>query len=115
MTVPGADPPTCEIAAPPLCKWHPAAYDLTSFVTNLEQVMRTVSLAEAKTHFSELVTQVAGGEEVVITRHGQPIVRLCGVEKTKIQLASRARFRAQLPRLEQPSATLIRSLREEER
>ncbi|KON82109.2 type II toxin-antitoxin system prevent-host-death family antitoxin [Azoarcus sp. PA01] len=88
---------------------------MTSFMTNREQVMRTVSLAEAKAHFSELVTQVAGGEEVVITRHGQPIVRLSGVEKTKVPLASRARFRAQLQRLEHPSATLIRSLRDEER
>jgi prevent-host-death family protein len=88
---------------------------LTSFLTNLEQVMRTVSLAEAKAHFSELVTQVAAGEEVVITRHGQPIVRLCGFEKTKVPLVSRAPFRAQLPRLDQPSATLIRSLRDEER
>jgi len=88
---------------------------LTSFLTNLEQAMRTVSLAEAKAHFSELVTQVASGEEVLITRHGQPIVRLCGVEKTKVQLASRTQFRAQLPRLEQSSATLVRSLRDEER
>jgi prevent-host-death family protein len=84
-------------------------------MTHLEQLMRTVSLAEAKAHFSELVTQVAAGEEMVITRHGQPIVRLSGVEKTKAPLASRARFRAQLPYLDQSSASLIRSLRDEER
>ena len=77
--------------------------------------MRTVSLAEAKAHFSELVTQVAAGEEVVITRHGQPLVRLSGIEKTKAPLASRAQFRASLQRLEQPSAALIRSLRDEGR
>ena len=70
--------------------------------------MRAVSLAEAKAHFSELVTQVAAGEEIVITRHGQPVARLCGVEKAKAQLVSRAQFRAQLPRLEQNSSTLIR-------
>lgn len=81
----------------------------------MEQVMRTVSLAEAKAHFSELVTQVAAGEEVVITRHGQPLVRLSGVEKTKAPLASRARFRAGLPRLEEPSAALIHTLRDEGR
>jgi prevent-host-death family protein len=84
-------------------------------MTNPEPVMRTVSLAEAKTHLSELVTQVAGGEEVVITRHGQPLVRLCGVEKAKAPLASRAAFRAQLPPLEQSSAVSIRRLRDEER
>lgn len=77
--------------------------------------MRTVSLADAKAHLSELVTQVAAGEEVVITRHGQPIVRLCGLEKAKAPLASRAQFRAQLPRLEKPSALLIHGQREDER
>jgi prevent-host-death family protein len=77
--------------------------------------MRTVSLAEAKAHFSELVTRVAGGEEVLITRHGQPVVRLCGVEAAKAPLGSRAEFRAGLPRLEESSATLIGRLRNEER
>ena len=77
--------------------------------------MRKVSLADAKAHLSELVTQVAAGEEVVITRHGQPIVRLCGLEKAKAPLASRAQFRAQLPRLEKPSALLIQGQREDER
>jgi antitoxin (DNA-binding transcriptional repressor) of toxin-antitoxin stability system len=70
--------------------------------------MRTVSLAEAKAHFSELVTRVAGGE-------GQPVVRLCGVEAAKAPLGSRAEFRAGLPRLEESSATLIGRLRNEER
>jgi len=77
--------------------------------------MKTVSLAEAKAHFSELVTQVASGEEVVITRHGQPIARLCALEKAKAPLASRESFRAQLPRQREPSATLIRAMREDER
>lgn len=77
--------------------------------------MRTVSLAEAKTHFSELVTEVAGGEEIVITRHGQPIVRLCGLEKLMSVVESRAQFRAQLPRLEEVSLSILRTLREEAR
>ena len=77
--------------------------------------MRTVSLAEAKTHFSELVTEVSGGEEIVITRHGQPIIRLSAIEKLKSAITPRARFRAQLPRLKDSSVSLIRSLREEAR
>lgn len=84
-------------------------------MTNLERAVRTVSLADAKAHLSELVSQVAAGGEVVITRHGQPIVRLCGLEKAKAPLASRAQFRAQLPRLEKPSALLIQGQREDER
>lgn len=31
---------------------------------------------EAKTHFSSLLRRVAGGEEVVITRGGEPVARL---------------------------------------
>lgn len=77
--------------------------------------MRAVNLAEAKAHLSELVTQVAGGEDIVITRYGQPIVRLSGIERRKTAVASRVQFRAQLPRLQKTSASLIRSLRDEER
>jgi prevent-host-death family protein len=39
---------------------------------------RTVTLAEAKTHISALVTEVANGGEVTITRHGRPVARLVG-------------------------------------
>jgi prevent-host-death family protein len=38
--------------------------------------METVGAFEAKTHLSALLERVAGGEEIVITRHGKPIARL---------------------------------------
>jgi prevent-host-death family protein len=38
--------------------------------------MVTVGAFEAKTHLSSLLDRVAGGEEVVITRHGKPVARL---------------------------------------
>jgi prevent-host-death family protein len=38
--------------------------------------MKQVSIAEAKAHLSELVTEVAGGGEVMITRRNKPIARL---------------------------------------
>ena len=38
--------------------------------------MRTVGAFEAKTHLSTLLDRVARGEEVLITRHGQPVARL---------------------------------------
>ena len=76
--------------------------------------MRTVSLAAAKAHLSELVTQVASGQEVVITRHGQPIVRLSALAKTKAPLSSREGFRATLPRQREPSAKIIRAMRDDE-
>ena len=40
--------------------------------------MITIGAFKAKTHFSTLLERVAGGEEVVITKHGKPIARLIG-------------------------------------
>jgi len=42
----------------------------------LEIAMRSVAIAEAKNHLSELVAAAVAGEEIVITRHGKPAVRL---------------------------------------
>jgi prevent-host-death family protein len=41
--------------------------------------MITVGAFEAKTHLSTLLDRVAGGEEVVITKHGKPVARLVSV------------------------------------
>ena len=38
--------------------------------------MHAMSVAEAKAHLSELLSQVESGDEVVITRRGRPIARL---------------------------------------
>jgi prevent-host-death family protein len=38
--------------------------------------MKTVSAREANQQFSRLLGEVAGGEEVVITRRGQPVATL---------------------------------------
>jgi antitoxin (DNA-binding transcriptional repressor) of toxin-antitoxin stability system len=35
-----------------------------------------VSIAQAKAQFSELVKRAESGEEVVITRHGKPVVSM---------------------------------------
>ena len=43
--------------------------------------MCTISLAEAKAKLSHILDQVEAGEEVVITRRGQPVARLVGVKK----------------------------------
>jgi prevent-host-death family protein len=78
-------------------------------------IMRTVSLAEAKAHLSELVNQAENGEEVIITRHGQPVARIAAVEKAKHPVQSLATFRANMPAWRAPSSKLIRTLRDEER
>ncbi len=38
--------------------------------------MKTVGAFEAKTHLSELLKTVSGGEEIIITKHDMPIARL---------------------------------------
>jgi prevent-host-death family protein len=38
--------------------------------------MKQVGIFEAKTHLSALIDEVAGGGEVVITRHGKPVAKL---------------------------------------
>jgi prevent-host-death family protein len=38
--------------------------------------MASHSIADAKTHLSELIEQAVRGEEVVITRHGAPIATI---------------------------------------
>ena len=74
--------------------------------------MRIVSLAAAKARLSELIHQAEQGEEILITRHGQPVVRLSAVERPKRAVAPRASFRDQLPGWSQDSASLIRAIRD---
>ena len=38
--------------------------------------MKTVSIHEAKTHFSKLVNQALQGEDIIIARGGKPLLRL---------------------------------------
>lgn len=76
--------------------------------------MDTVSLAEAKAHLSEILNRVEAGEEVIITRHGQPIARLAGLEKPKLPLKPLRQFRSAMPRWRSASADLVRAMRDEE-
>lgn len=43
--------------------------------------MLQVSVHEAKTHLSRLLRSACAGEEVVITRSGQPVARLVSFEE----------------------------------
>jgi prevent-host-death family protein len=40
-----------------------------------------VSLSDAKAQLTELVRLAEGGEEVILTRHGQPVVQLHPVKR----------------------------------
>ena len=43
--------------------------------------MRTTNVAEAKAHLSMLIERALAGEEVVISKHGKPMVRLVPYER----------------------------------
>ncbi len=40
-----------------------------------------IGIHEAKTHFSKLIPAVLAGEEVIITKSGEPVVQLLPVHK----------------------------------
>lgn len=70
-------------------------------MTNLERAVRTVGLADAKAHSVSSSPRSPAGEEVVITSTDNR--RSVSVAwRAKAPLASRAQFRARLPRLEMP-------------
>lgn len=43
----------------------------------------TVNIYEAKTQLSRMVDRAAAGEEIVISRNGKPVARLCPLESKK--------------------------------
>jgi prevent-host-death family protein len=53
--------------------------------------MKHVGIFEAKTNLSRLIEQVEKGQEVTITRHGKPVVKLvrARAELTPEQIAER--------------------------
>ena len=78
--------------------------------------MRTVNLAAAKAQLSELIYRAESGEEILVTRHGQPVVRISAVQQPKqpVPLERLAALRKNLPPWEGSSAKILRELRDEE-
>lgn len=60
--------------------------------------MTNIPVAEAKNHLSELIARVEAGEEIAVTRRGQPVVRLVRAEVADAG-AQRARIAAAFRRL----------------
>jgi prevent-host-death family protein len=79
--------------------------------------MLTVNLAHAKAHLSELLDKVEAGEEVVITRRGEPVahIRPAVPPKKPLSLEKLAAFRARMPPWRKSSARLLREARDDER
>jgi prevent-host-death family protein len=63
---------------------------------SISRSVQSVGLFDAKTHLSELVSRAEAGEEIVITRHNKPVVRLvavdsaAGVDKARRRAAIKA-------------------------
>jgi len=88
-------------------------YNLTKLVTSKSYFMYAISLAEAKAKLSHILDRIEAGQEVVITRRGQPVARLVGVKKGLKPLEARAALRTRLPQGRKSSAELIREMRDE--
>ena len=85
--------------------------------------MQTMTIAQAKNQLSSLIHAAERGEEVVLTRHGKPVVRLVAENPINDSQALAAREAAVLARFDAARAQLsgkvtladIRALREEGR
>jgi antitoxin (DNA-binding transcriptional repressor) of toxin-antitoxin stability system len=76
------------------------------------------SVVEAKNNLSELIDRALKGEDVVITRHGQPVVELKRVTqpvnpitREAIEWLKARRVGRRMPR--EDAATLVRRMRDE--
>ena len=47
--------------------------------------MRQVTIHEAKTHLSRLIREALAGEEIIIAKNRQPLVRLTVLPEVKLQ------------------------------
>ncbi len=63
--------------------------------------MKEVAIYEAKTRLSELVAAVEQGEQVTITRRGQPVARLVAAGPVRREAPQRQRVAAVFARMKQ--------------
>ena len=52
--------------------------------------MKTVSIDDLKRNLSAFVAEAAGGERIVITRHGRPVASLTRADLEHVHVGSRA-------------------------
>ncbi|MCX7305360.1 MAG: type II toxin-antitoxin system prevent-host-death family antitoxin [Hyphomicrobiales bacterium] len=79
--------------------------------------MKSVSVAEAKAHLSELITQAAEGETVSITRRGKPVAQLVAAQKPrkKIDVEMLRKVTEGMPLQKQSAGDFIREMRDSDR
>lgn len=76
--------------------------------------MGAYSVAETKAHLSEIIKRVQSGEEVTITKRGEPVAMVTPVKKVAevIDWKRIAEFRRTLPKSRMSAADLIREMRD---
>ncbi len=57
--------------------------------------MQTLNVTEAKAKFSEVVERVVGGENIIVTRMGKPVVKISRYEPAKVRQRT-GHFRGQI-------------------
>ena len=85
--------------------------------------MSSYPIAQAKTRLSQLIEEALGGQTVIITRHGKPIVELRPVRKPRPSRPGRPSaalldeieaFARSLPPMNESSVDILRAMRDEE-
>jgi antitoxin (DNA-binding transcriptional repressor) of toxin-antitoxin stability system len=75
--------------------------------------MRTVTIREAREGLSHPEQLFAGDDEVIVTRHGEPVARILPIAPAKPKFRSLAAFRATQPFQTVPSEVIIAEDRED--
>lgn len=79
--------------------------------------MNAISLADVKSHLSELVDRVEAGDTIEITRRGRPVARLTAavVPRKRVDVALLRSLTASMPREAESAVNLVRSMRDGDR
>ena len=77
------------------------------------------SVADAKNNLSKLINSALGGEQVVITRHGQPVVELRAVQAppgpiTEEDIEWLRKHRVKPKRVTEDAGALVSRMRDED-
>jgi len=78
---------------------------------------KTVALADAKAHLSELTELAAAGETVIITKRGKPVVKVTRPDKPRkaIKLETLRSLTSSLPRSQESGGDFMRCTRDNAR
>lgn len=74
--------------------------------------MKHVGIKQARQTLPDLIDRAEAGEEIMITRQGQPVAKLVAAPKTLKTLPSLAEFRKEIGRVGTPAARLLREERD---